>query len=229
MAYITSNLGPPKGFHPTSKTTIHLPEPASSYKSCTLNLYYTLPPPVFVDTHELAQREASYTFKHWGSRDLEKPVHALPDEISELLLDVNFLEGAGRAVEEGMSVDVDVPMHLRYGKPRTPQSSEEVKTGPYEEIRAKGDGSSISLPQHIMSALPGADSEKDRVLMSILPPVDVIETSSTLFLPLGNPRNLAIVEGTTVVTILLCFAFLIRASWRTATRLSKDSPRPKTS
>ncbi|KAF8900163.1 PIG-X [Gymnopilus junonius] len=247
MAFVISELGPPKGFHPISNTKVYLPNPLSSYNSCSLHLHYTLPPLVFVDTHELAQRDSSYSFRHWGSRDLERPAHALPDENSELLLDVRFLAeevghsktAAGKG--EGTTIDVEVPMHLRYGKPRAPASSEEGKTGPYEEVHVDWpkaflkcssplyDHASIPLPQRILLALPSLNSEKDSVFTAIPPHVDFSsKTSSLLFLPVGNPKDLAIVEGVTVVTMLVCFIFLLRTSRRTAVRLTRNSTRPKT-
>ena len=78
-----------------------------------------LSPLLFVDTHELAQRNASYTFRHWGSRDLERPAHALPDEPSELLVNLNLHEAfLGRDGEAGSTLVVEVPMHLRYAAPK---------------------------------------------------------------------------------------------------------------
>jgi len=122
MAYLFSKLAPKKGSHPVSTTTIHLPNPYTSYEACSLHIYYILPPLLFVDTHELAQRSASYGFNYWGTKDLEKPVHALPDDISELLINIPAAVTKGVPVkseeEDGKDINVEVPMHLRYGSPR---------------------------------------------------------------------------------------------------------------
>ena len=138
MAYFISEVKPTKGFHPISTSTVQLPRPSSLYRSCSLHLYYTLPPLVFVDTHELTERSSYYTYSHWGSRDLEKPVHALPDVSSEVLLNVPIPAQDEWDNDEGETISVEMPMHLRYGSPRSTRSREDAdekaKTQPYEEI-----------------------------------------------------------------------------------------------
>ncbi len=140
MAYFISEVKPTKGFHPISTSTVQLPRPSSLYRSCSLHLYYTVPPLVFVDTHELTERNSYYTYSHWGSRDLEKPVHALPDVSSEVLLNVPIPAQDEWDNDEGETISVEMPMHLRYGSPRSTRSKEDAgdekaKTQPYEEIR----------------------------------------------------------------------------------------------
>ena len=111
---ITTTLSPAHGFHPTSTSTIRL-SPALD-PACLLYLYLSLPPPLFVDTHELTLHAAQYDFQHWGTKDLEKPVHALPaaPARSELLVSVRDWTAAAHS---GSLLPVDVPMHLRYGTP----------------------------------------------------------------------------------------------------------------
>jgi hypothetical protein len=153
MAYITSTLQPTEGFHPVSISSLHFPRLNSSWRLCSLHLHYSLPQLLFVDTHELAQRNASYTFRHWGSRDLERPAHALPDEPSELLVNLNFQnvlqerdeeaekgKEAKRDKEAGMVLLIQVPMHLRYGAPRARTNESRPMAEPYEQIR-------VDLPQ----------------------------------------------------------------------------------
>lgn len=138
MAYVISTIEPTKGFHPTSTSIIYLPPPSSLYQSCLLYLYFTLPPLVFVDTHELSQRGAHYQFSHWGSRDLEKPVHALAYEPSEILINVEIPEAREWDEFNGEQVVVEVPMHLRYGTPRSTRSKHETsvdKNESYERIQ----------------------------------------------------------------------------------------------
>lgn len=143
MASLTSTISPHKGFHPTSTSTIHLPPPSTLYASCELYLYLSLPPLVFVDTHELAQRAAAthYTFTHWGSRDVERPAQALAREPSEVLVRVEVPKVGEWDEFGGESVLVEVPLHLRYGSPRSTRSSagggggSGDESGPYEEIR----------------------------------------------------------------------------------------------
>ena len=132
MAYFTSDLQPTRGFHPTSSNQVVLPGPKSLYSSCTLHLYFTLPPLVFVDTHELAQRSGFYKYNHWGSRDIEKPTHALANEHSEVLINVIDLEDAFD--EAGGPIGVEVPMHLRYGTPRPSTKTQASQDTLYDKI-----------------------------------------------------------------------------------------------
>ncbi|KAH9477132.1 hypothetical protein JR316_0011048 [Psilocybe cubensis] len=254
MSYLTSDLGPSKGFHPISKTTIHLPGlERESYDECTLHLHFALPPLVFVDTHELAQRSASYEFRHWGSRDLEKPVHALPDEGADLLLTVPlpFVDGdtdAGREDgENGLDVYLEVPMHLRYGVPNSSSSSSGNEgTHGHERIHVdwpqgflscprsisswkgntkskEGNDGALSLPSRVASVLP-----PDNMLVAIPPHSDFSETASVLYLPVGNTQDLAFVEPVTALTILACCFWLFRVATKTASRLNANpAPRPK--
>ena len=117
-SYITTNIYPSQGFHPVSSNVVHFSAGSSSLSKCSFHLYFKLPPLIFVDPHELAQRNKTYTFSYWGSRDLEKPVHALPEaeRDSDVLLNVRLPP----SIEDGSfswNMTVDLPMHLRYGVP----------------------------------------------------------------------------------------------------------------
>ena len=260
MAYHISSVEPTKGFHPISTSIVHLPPPSSLYQSCLLYLYFTLPPLVFVDTHELTQMGAHYKFSHWGSRDLEKPVHAVTNQPSELLVNVEIPPALEWDEFDGESVHIEVPMHLRYGTPRSTRSKQEHGTdnsGSYEKIQVdwpkafflcpstsqssclpctneanttpsaslSAKTSLPSLPAHIFAALPSG-KPRTRILIPIPPHPQHTNTSSTLFLPVGDTSDLAFVEPLTVVVILLCFLALLKASWRTARRVRTISDVP---
>jgi len=243
MAYLISSIEPTKGFHPTSTSIIHLPPPSSLYQSCLLYLFFTLPPLVFVDTHELTQRGAHYTFSHWGSRDLEKPVHAVSNEPSEVLVNVEIPPPLEWYEFDGERLQVEVPMHLRYGTPRSTRSRQEHsidKSEPYERIQIDwpkafflcpsttsltAKTSLPSLPAHVFAALPSGNP-RTKILIPIPPHPQYSNTSSTLFLPVGDTSDLAFVEPLTVVVILLCFLALLKSSWRTARRIRTISDVP---
>lgn len=72
-----------------------------------------MPPDVYADRYELAQR-VGYSFELRGSDDLEKPVNAVDSEPGVLLLDVAPPEDAAL---EAFELAVDVPLHVRYGAP----------------------------------------------------------------------------------------------------------------
>lgn len=149
MSYITTNVSPSQGFHPISTNVVHFSAKSSSLAQCSLYLYFKLPPLLFVDPHELAQRSNNYTFNHWGSRDLEKPVHALPEAErgSDVLLNVRLLsniDGDRKPLETGSvsrntqdaqswNVTVELPMHLRYGVPAPASSTSSQK--PYNHVQ----------------------------------------------------------------------------------------------
>ena len=141
MSYITTNIHPSQGFHPVSSNVVHFSTGSSSLLQCSFHLYFKLPPLLFVDPHELAQRNNTYTFNHWGSRDLEKPVHALPETErgSDVLLNVRLSPSVDdddrKLSETSWNLTVDLPMHLRYGVP-APISSTSQAGKSYDHVQA---------------------------------------------------------------------------------------------
>ena len=92
-----------------------------------------------MDPHELAQRNNTYTFNHWGSRDLEKPVHALPETErgSDVLLNVRLppsIDDDRKSGSVSWNLTVDLPMHLRYGVP-APVSSISKTGKSYDHVQ----------------------------------------------------------------------------------------------
>lgn len=99
-----------QGFHFTLTTRLspHARAPAAN---CTLHLLHVLPPDVYADRYELAQRPGLSAESLTGESDLELPVGAVGEGGSALLLEVR--EGTR---EDGELV-VDMPLHARYGRP----------------------------------------------------------------------------------------------------------------
>jgi hypothetical protein len=126
---LVSSIAPSNGFHPTSSTNIIFNNRTQVFSSnCTLHLYFTLPPLIFVDPYELAHHAQSYTFKHWGTANLELPVHAVPQNDSMLLINLKTpldddLRPHPEAGESDVGIEVKVPLHLRYGDPRSASDS----------------------------------------------------------------------------------------------------------
>ena len=126
---LSSTLTPTKGLHTTSTTRLALHRGDRRRSPCTLHLYFTLPTQLFADPYELAHRGESYRFERFGGGNLEAPVFAPgagADAPSGLLLDLIVPEG-GEAVddvgiggdgEDGRVVQIDVPLHARYGVPK---------------------------------------------------------------------------------------------------------------
>src|ERR1700721_1194431 len=109
MSSLRSSLEPAQGFHRTFTTTIT----TSSESSCSLHLYHKLPPIVFVDPYELAHYQDAYTFRQWGTSNLELPVSAVSPEGSAVLLNVTLPSGNSNAT-------VQLPVHFRYPRPAPP-------------------------------------------------------------------------------------------------------------
>jgi hypothetical protein len=110
-------LRPAYGAHPVAATHLSSEELQPQSQDCALNLFFRLPPEVFVDPYELVNYRESYTFEHWGTRNLELPVAAVSSEGSAVLLGVNVGGGSNGkdAVKEERTIDL--PLHTRYGLP----------------------------------------------------------------------------------------------------------------
>lgn len=94
----------PNGFHP--KLSLSIPHWDVSRENCTVNVFLSIPPLLFVDPYELADYKHVYTFRYWGPSSLELPLVALGDDDSTLLIHANPSNG---------SVEVEIPLHARYG------------------------------------------------------------------------------------------------------------------
>ena len=134
--YITTNIYPSQGFHPVSSNVVHISAGSSSLEQCSLHLYFKLPPLLFVDPHELTQRNSSYTVNYWGSRDLEKPLNALPksERNSDVLLNVRLPPPSIDDGSVSWNLTVNLPMHLRYGVP-APISSTSNSGKSYDHVQ----------------------------------------------------------------------------------------------
>jgi hypothetical protein len=99
-----------QSFHPIFKTTISAP----GFPNCSLHLHYALPSIVFVDPYELSNRADAYSFKYAGPSNLELPVFALGAKDEDA--DAGLLVSVAQRLPEDGALDVEVPLHVRYGK-----------------------------------------------------------------------------------------------------------------
>ena len=251
---LSSILTPTRGFH-TSSTT-HLSLRSSRAHSCTLHLYFDLPAQLFADPYELDHRRGSYTFEHFGAGNLEAPVFTPgAGGPSGLLLNVTIPEGdGGESHEDNDILSIEVPLHARYGVPRTKTDSElidEVVLPPPEAFWACAegyvdgggdDGGASQLPClaviYLTIALYIQSTEHTQVPDALRKVVEVspaLKRASKLVLiphaealqaqrlsvPVGNVRDVALVETGTVVVVLLTFVYLFRTIVR-ASRRAQD-------
>ena len=118
MASSLSSSLDPQGFHFSVSTTVRLG--AHTDRSvCSLHILHDLPPHVYADQYELAQRPG-YNSSLWGTADLERPVSAVDPRGSVLLLSVDGLHLSQLQHE---TVTLDVPLHARYGRPTERQDA----------------------------------------------------------------------------------------------------------
>lgn len=132
MSSFTATLAPKRGFHPTFRTHISIPngprkarrphldqlhdgdprlsQDTEDRANCTLHVAHTLPSALLADPYELELRRDEYAFVLWGERNLEFPVHAMPGTGQRLLLNVTLPAEARELV-------VELPLHLRYAEP----------------------------------------------------------------------------------------------------------------
>lgn len=142
--------------------------------------------------------------------------------------DTKFLVGVdGTDTVAQREVTVDVPMHLRYGRPSASGGYEEVQLRwPTAFFLCPSDSSSsdhlpshlcpdLSLPTHVLNSLPPKKS-----CFPVHPLPSSGPNSNTILLPLGNTAHLAAVEIGTAAVILACFFWLVKVAWDTAGRLN---------
>ena len=125
-ASLTSNshLDPPYGAHPTIVTDIQISipprfNPSATVTPCSLYLQYRLPPLLFVDAYELAMRTRDYnvtSLRGSGSKELEKPVHALPVSSEPDGVELVIQKTLPADTHPTREIQVQLPIHVRYGK-----------------------------------------------------------------------------------------------------------------
>ncbi|KAJ7512888.1 PIG-X [Mycena galericulata] len=203
----TSSLAHEQSFHPVFKTRVS----AEGFENCSLHLLYTLPPLVFVDPYELANRADAYSFKYAGPSNLELPVAALANEDAALLLSIAWTPSDSPLV-------VEVPLHVRYGPAA-------AAADPIQRTPIPWPDAFFACPvSRTADALPAMTREfaapfDNSSIFRVATPVDAarIETIQT---PVGNVADVGRVELGTAVVVLASFFYLVRAVRRTVARMN---------
>ncbi|KAF8273868.1 PIG-X [Lactarius quietus] len=224
---LSSTLTPTKGFH-TSSTT-HLVIRGSRTHSCALHLYFDLPAQLFADPYELDHRRGSYTFERFNPGNLEAPVFAPgAGGPSGLLLDVIVPEGdRGESREDNNILSIEVPLHARYGVPKKDgELIDEVVLPPPQAFwacpqeHADGDGNGgehMQVPDVLHKVVEFAPALKRASKFILIPHSEAVQ-AQTFRVPVGNARDIALVETGTVVVVLLAFMYLLRTIVRVSRR-----------
>ncbi|KAJ7038003.1 PIG-X [Mycena alexandri] len=202
----SSSLLHAESFHPLFKTQITAPD----FKNCSLHLHYFLPRSVFVDPYELSNRANDYSFKYSGPSNLELPVAALRKDAALLLSIIRPLSDDG-------ILDVEVPLHMRYGTAAI-GSSFELTELPWPDafFACNKSVSSARLPpmlREFAMIFDGMD------IARLEPPSGAIPFE-TVRTPVGDTANVGRVELGTAIVMLVAFFYLLRATLRTMGRMS---------
>ncbi|KAF8264177.1 PIG-X [Lactarius quietus] len=230
--FLSSTLTPTRGFHTSSTTRLVIR--GSRTHSCTLHLYFDLPVQLFVDPYELDHRRGSYTFERFGAGNLEAPVFAPgAGGPSGLLLDVTVPEvGGGENHNDNDILNIEVPLHARYGVPRRDgELIDEVVLPPPEAFWAcaeehadgdhHGDGRDpLHVPDTLHKVVELAPALKRASKLILIRHAETVR-AQTLHVSVGNARDVALVETGTVVVVLLVFMYLLRTIVR-ASRRAQD-------
>ncbi|KAI0036947.1 PIG-X [Vararia minispora EC-137] len=205
---ISWHLDPPYGAHPKSITRIHLAAPCPA--DCTLHLQHILPPDLFVDPYELELYADAYTYSLSNPRvELEKPVFAVPNE--PLTLRVNIRDACARE-----TLEVEVPLHVRYGRLRDEQTRADEPV-----VQVRPPDAFWTCASH---DAPAADAYAGS-LVDLPHPSGLLEASPdvrplSIRIPVGDIRHLVFVESGTVLAVLGAFAWVGWRVIRAARRLA---------
>ncbi|KAJ7913886.1 PIG-X [Mycena leptocephala] len=213
-----------QSFHPIFKTTISAP----GFPNCSLHLHYALPSIVFVDPYELSNRADAYSFEYAGPSNLELPVFALGAEDEEA--DAGLLVSVTQRLHDDGALDVEVPLHVRYGQTAANGSPFQLTQVPWPDAFLACPAYHLHLHPHlhlVTSMLPpmrrSFASAFDGVpIVRLMPPQGAVPVE-TIRTPVGAAADVARVELGTAVVILAAFFYLVRAARRTAARLGTPS------
>ncbi|KAJ7717049.1 PIG-X [Mycena metata] len=203
----SSSLLHAESFHPIFKTRILAPDS----KNCSLHLHYFLPRSVFVDPYELSNRADDYSFQYIGPSNLELPVAALRQDAALLLSIVRPLSDDG-------ILDVEVPLHMRYG-PAALGSSFELTELPWPDAFFACPHKSASSDRLPLMLRDFAILFDKTDIMRLEPPSGAIPFEM-IRTPVGDTAHVARVELGTAIVMLAAFFYLLRATLRTMRRMS---------
>ncbi|XP_006463221.1 hypothetical protein AGABI2DRAFT_120044 [Agaricus bisporus var. bisporus H97] len=231
MSNFSVQIDNPSSFHPVSLISFRIlpPEADLLEDTCSLHIYYKLPSSVFIDPYELVQRQQAYTFVQWGYADLEKPVNAIKSNVT-LLINVNppriWTDNTS-----GLSFDVNVPLHARYGIP-SPDTLSKSPSGTYHDVALEIPSAFIACREERLqysSTSPSYLSESQLLEAGLQPDMTTFlhlnyspstDHVDTIRIPLGHGQDLHWVQSGTAIIVLLSFICVTVVALQTAARLN---------
>ncbi|THH13811.1 hypothetical protein EW146_g6448 [Bondarzewia mesenterica] len=234
---VSSTLSSVQGFHTTLSSRITSERPPS----CSLHLYQELPNYLFVDPYELDHYSDSYSFELSGPSNLEAPVFTVNDD-STLLLNLSLPV----ASSQSLNLTVDIPLHLRYGRPAKRGESaghhlvavtvpapvafwactdprvffKEWFPAPHALTYDLAHPPTADLPQHLTPSLRFHFTDTATEFIRIPSAQDSASLSQAIHIPVGDLSDLENVETSTTIVVYFAFAWLFYVAWQTARRLN---------
>ncbi|RPD65793.1 hypothetical protein L226DRAFT_566309 [Lentinus tigrinus ALCF2SS1-7] len=207
-----------QGFHFTVSTTVNVASWQESGQ-CSLHVLHDLDPHVYADQYELAQRPG-YTSALWGSSDLERPVSAVDQAGSVLLLTA---DSSHLFPGQAANITLEVPLHARYGRPVAGAQDA------YHMIELKRPVGFFACSLDHVTPVP--DALRQYTSLSGWPSLSLSLIPDTspraglkMVVPVGKLDDLPWVDVGTAAVMITMFFYLLVASIRTARRLfSKPS------
>ncbi|KAG8948299.1 hypothetical protein FRC04_009937 [Tulasnella sp. 424] len=217
-----SSLSSSHGAHPKVLTNITFPTPISA-PECTYHLLFSLPPAVFIDKFESPFNDLRIA-RMWGKMDLELPIHALPSQSNSFaMLQIERPNGT----QSPKGTEVEVPLHVRYARPRSGGGYEHVKMDwplfvsacPREDPAGRGTlldelqppfNNPFNDPPHVVTIFPARDAN----------------ATFEFVIPVGNSDHLLVTQLATAGLVLFCFVWVSWAMF-VARRAKQSGPTQK--
>ncbi|KAF3925551.1 hypothetical protein ABW21_db0201941 [Orbilia brochopaga] len=118
----------PTGLHPKLEVTLALGG-ASPSDSCTLNAYFTVPQPFFVDPYQLEDTSLMKSYgisgivAVEGETDLEAPAYEMKRWGATVVVEIDTQDYFDNRVKKRLPMEFTLPLHLRYLEPDSSKSN----------------------------------------------------------------------------------------------------------
>lgn len=203
----SSTLHNKGSFHPHIITTIESPlqAPVNESRHCSLHVFYTLPPSVFVDPNQIPDAHV------FGETDLEAPL----EHVSEI---------RGSLVILKANPAVDLPIHLRYQQPDPLETHRVIRIeAPHVGWTCRTSPAPAWLTQNpLIPARYHADPQDTTF-------IPLLHSSKPLFLavPIGRSQDATFVQIGTVLCVLLSAVWITWAVLKSLDRIRRYDAKGK--
>ncbi|KAG0167671.1 protease B nonderepressible form, partial [Apophysomyces sp. BC1021] len=200
---ISSTLVAKDSLHPVIRSNLSF-NTTFPRTQCALDVIYELPPSVFVDPNQLADRKSMLgQATILGETDLEVPLESVKDSRGSIVV-----------LREPSTYPVDLPIHLRYQKP---------SNTPYRDIVIKppvAGWTCLSTPTlHQRIPLPPLPEKWLRTTPAMFESFHSTDAADLqLKVPVGNEQEINMIEIGTTICVILCTLWVSVSVWKAVTR-----------